>query len=592
MLSLNRLTRFWSQALAKRPSGERIRLLPAVAASAFGVILFIALGSGLLVSERLASVQGDAVPSLRESRQLVDLLAATHAAAQGTDLGGSVLRLARADSLAERFHAVATSARLRERHAPAMRAVDERFTSYFVEARRSAQRLPSGDEDQTSSAELALVGERALRGMLDADIAASEHEIARSMSDARVIQIAGWLLMALVAAVAIALLYSLSDALDDSMSEPMKGAAAAARALADGDAQLDFPPTDDINLRSLQQALQRIASARNENAVAAEALAEGRYRRASAGLRLDRIGIALARTASFECELTTVARKIAEGDLTTAIAPRSAHDTLGDAHRDMVATLTKLLRDVDAMTRTMADSAERMQEGAGRVATAAVEGAEGIRKSAEGLARMTHEVRTTASRAQGIEGRAAESAATAQEGTAVLHESIGALQAVLREVSVVESIAADAGLLALNAAIEAARAGDEGAGFTVVADEVRKLAQQAGDAAKEMGVLTAAGTASARRSTELLDRLVPGIDDSATLVRELTATSREHASSLTAIEETMGAVNDSTRRTATSALQLAKAAESLAGHAHRLGALLRSFRLSDAEEPALALASA
>ena len=592
MLHFDRLSRAWHPALANRPSTDRIRLLPAFASAALGLLLVLAVGTGLLVSSRLAAVENEAVPALHDTRELRDLLDATREAVQGTDLAGDVLRLSRADSLAERFHMVATEARLRERHAPAMRAVDERFALYYVQARRAAQQLPSGDDAQTSSAELALVGRHAVRGMLDADIAATERAIHDELSSVQRLQLAGWVVMTLVVVAASILLLSLGGAIDDSMNEPMKRAAAAARSVADGESHLEVPRSDDINERSLHQALQRIAQARQDNAARAEALAEGRYHGVAGGVRCDRIGSALARIADYEEELSTVARRIAAGDLTAAVEPRSEHDRLGLSHGEMVGALTKLLFEMDAARQEIAGAAERMQDAAGKLATGAAEGAEGMRRSADSLSRMTHEVQDVAIRAQSMEGRVAESAATMEEGTAVLHESVGALQAVRREVSVVESLAEDAGLLALNAAIEAARAGDEGIGFTVVAEEVRLLAQQAGAAAREMSALTAAGAASATRSTELLGRLSPSIDVGAALVRELTVSSRQQATALMAIEGEMAAVNESTRRTASTAQQLATAADALGAHAARLGGVLRQFRLRTAEDARLVLAGA
>ena len=101
------------------------------------------------------------------------------------------------------------------------------------------------------------------------------------------------------------------------------------------------------------------------------------------------------------------------------------------------------------------------------------------------------------------------------------------MKQVAEKINIIEEIARKTDLLALNAAVEAARAGEHGKGFAVVASEVRKLAERSQTAAAEISRLTADGVKTAEGAGQLLAKLVPDIQKTAELVREIAAASAE-----------------------------------------------------------------
>ncbi|WP_347437624.1 methyl-accepting chemotaxis protein [Fodinisporobacter ferrooxydans] len=129
---------------------------------------------------------------------------------------------------------------------------------------------------------------------------------------------------------------------------------------------------------------------------------------------------------------------------------------------------------VDAMSKevhNMAESSEKMIQGATQASTVAIEGNEAIQKV---IVQMNTIQKTVAS-----------SAITIKE----LGEKTRNIEQIL---DLIKEIANQTNLLSLNAAIEAARAGEHGRGFAVVADQVRKLAQESSNSAKQINESIAA----------------------------------------------------------------------------------------------------
>jgi len=140
------------------------------------------------------------------------------------------------------------------------------------------------------------------------------------------------------------------------------------------------------------------------------------------------------------------------------------------------------------------------------------------------------------------------SGAIAETGEA-MREIEASASSVVRVLKSLSKISGDTNLLAMNAAIEAAHAGSLGAGFAVVADEVRKLATNAASETKAIKELMAAMSARVKRGVETssstgasFTRLAEGIQQSASISREIEQAMREQGKGTGEVVDAIGQV--------------------------------------------------
>jgi methyl-accepting chemotaxis protein len=290
---------------------------------------------------------------------------------------------------------------------------------------------------------------------------------------------------------------------------------------------------------------------------------------------------AMQRIASSSKEMAGVATRIASGDLTVRVTPRSSRDTLGNALAEMVENLTRVIAEVRSSAGSLAGASGQVSATSQALSQGTSEQAASVEEVSAHIERMSGSIVENAESSREMEQTARRGAKDAAESGHAVAETVSAMRSITEKIGIIEEIAYQTNLLALNAAIEAARAGEHGRGFSVVASEVRKLAERSQLAAKEIRAFAGASVGVADRSGSLLRSLVPAIEQTSKLANKVALATGEQSASVGVIAKVMGEVDQVTQRNATAAEELSGTAEEMASHAEMLAELVEFFRLEE-----------
>lgn len=278
--------------------------------------------------------------------------------------------------------------------------------------------------------------------------------------------------------------------------------------------------------------------------------------------------------------IATIVERVAQGDLTVEFDQTQKNPTgIYAAMKQMVEQLRKVVGDVMATSDNVASGSQQLSATAQQMSEGATQQAASAEEISASMEEMAASIRHNTDNAVQTEKIAVKSAADAKSGGAAVKDTVLAMKEIATKITIIDEIARQTNLLALNAAIEAARAGEHGKGFAVVASEVRKLAERSQTAAGEISQRSISSVSIAEQAGEMLETMLPDIQQTAQLVQEISCASREQDTGAEQVNKAIQQLDAVIQQNASASEQMASTSEELSGQAELLQRSISFFRI-------------
>lgn len=228
-----------------------------------------------------------------------------------------------------------------------------------------------------------------------------------------------------------------------------------------------------------------------------------------------------------------------EGDLSQRLKVRSDDETgqLAGSFNRFLTSISSLVNEINHSSCSISESSDKTKMLSNNLNNSIHMQQLALEQAATAINQMAATANEVASSCSSAADSANDTKKAATNGKHVIHKTVEIVQDLSKTLTdtttsikkldiesqnitsildVIKSIAEQTNLLALNAAIEAARAGDQGRGFSVVADEVRALSKRTSDSTElisiQLSKLRQMTQSISQEMSECLDTSIQTVD--------------------------------------------------------------------------------
>ena len=252
-----------------------------------------------------------------------------------------------------------------------------------------------------------------------------------------------------------------------------------------------------------------------------------------------------------------------------------------------------LIKSMELMRNTLISMVTKIQGGALHISNASEEVAStsqvlsessseyaaSVEEISSAIEEISTNIELTTQNAKETEQISQQTTDIAEKVVKASEQSLQSVHNIIEKIKIINDIAFQTNLLALNAAVEAARAGEHGKGFAVVATEVRHLAERSKIAAEEIRTLSHTTVTVSDQAAVLIKEMLPQIEKTAELVKEITLASIEQNSGSEQINSSVQELNSAAQESAASSEELASNAEILKRQSEEMTKIVGFFKL-------------